>query len=76
MYCKHCGKEIADDSLFCQHCGGRQSVSTTNNSTDANTDTQRKEKVVEIPTIMGAMGSGTIAPYCIANDLFTNACKT
>lgn len=22
MYCKHCGKEIADDSRFCQHCGG------------------------------------------------------
>ena len=21
MYCKHCGKEIADDSRFCQHCG-------------------------------------------------------
>lgn len=25
MYCKHCGKEIADDSRFCQHCGGSQS---------------------------------------------------
>ena len=24
MYCKHCGKEIADDSKFCQHCGERQ----------------------------------------------------
>lgn len=24
MYCKHCGKEIADDSKFCQHCGGSQ----------------------------------------------------
>lgn len=23
MYCKHCGKEIADDSKFCQYCGGR-----------------------------------------------------
>ena len=21
MYCKHCGKEIADDSVFCQYCG-------------------------------------------------------
>ena len=21
MYCKHCGKEIAEDSKFCQHCG-------------------------------------------------------
>ena len=25
---------------------------------------------------IGAMGSGTIALFCIANDLFTNACKT
>lgn len=23
MYCKHCGKEIVDDSKFCQHCGGK-----------------------------------------------------
>ena len=23
MYCKYCGKEIADDSKFCQHCGGK-----------------------------------------------------
>lgn len=21
MFCKHCGKEIADDSAFCQYCG-------------------------------------------------------
>lgn len=24
MYCKHCGKEIADDSAFCQYCGNKQ----------------------------------------------------
>lgn len=23
MYCKHCGKQIADDSAFCQYCGGK-----------------------------------------------------
>lgn len=23
MYCKHCGKEIADDSMFCRYCGGQ-----------------------------------------------------
>ena len=23
MYCKYCGKEITDDSMFCQHCGSR-----------------------------------------------------
>lgn len=26
MYCKHCGKQITDDSLFCQFCGGKQDV--------------------------------------------------
>lgn len=24
MYCKHCGKEIADDSKFCRYCGTNQ----------------------------------------------------
>ncbi len=24
MYCKYCGKEIADDSKFCNYCGGIQ----------------------------------------------------
>jgi hypothetical protein len=23
MYCRHCGKEVADDSAFCQYCGGQ-----------------------------------------------------
>ena len=26
MYCKHCGKQITDDSLYCQFCGGKQDV--------------------------------------------------
>ena len=25
MYCKNCGKEIPNDSRFCQHCGSSQS---------------------------------------------------
>ena len=24
MYCKHCGKEIANDSRYCNYCGGVQ----------------------------------------------------
>ena len=24
MYCKHCGKEIDDNSVFCKHCGKPQ----------------------------------------------------
>ena len=42
MYCKHCGKQIADDSKFCPGCGGVQdgtsmpskSLSTTNTSSN------------------------------------------
>ncbi len=29
MYCKHCGKQISDDSTFCQYCGGVQTNNTT-----------------------------------------------
>ena len=25
MYCKHCGKQIDDDSSFCRYCGRLQS---------------------------------------------------
>lgn len=27
MYCKHCGKEIEEDSCFCKYCGKEQNVS-------------------------------------------------
>lgn len=29
MYCKHCGKQIADDSKYCQYCGGQQNEAIT-----------------------------------------------
>ena len=51
MYCKHCGKQIADDSKFCQHCGGSQEDTTTTFSTEVKSDSPKQEKVVEIPTI-------------------------
>lgn len=51
MYCKHCGKQIADDSKFCQHCGGCQEDTTTTSSTEVKSDSPKQEKVIEIPTI-------------------------
>ena len=51
MYCKHCGKQIADDSKFCQHCGGSQEDTTTTSSTEVKHDSLNQEKVVEIPKI-------------------------
>ena len=45
MYCKHCGKEIADDSTFCKHCGGKQElVNTSNASTIESANIKEKEK--------------------------------
>lgn len=51
MYCKHCGKQIADNSKYCQHCGGSQEDTTVLNQTQPIPKKQSEEKVVEIPTI-------------------------
>lgn len=51
MYCKHCGKQIADDSKFCQHCGGNLEDIITTSTTEVASESPSKEKVVEIPTI-------------------------
>lgn len=34
MYCKHCGKQITDDSLYCQFCGGKQDVEESTEKKD------------------------------------------
>lgn len=51
MYCKHCGKQITDDSKFCRYCGGSQEDSFKTSSTDVSSESPIKEKVVEIPII-------------------------
>ncbi len=53
MYCKHCGKEIADDSKFCQYCGGNQETvnSTSKVDSEKSAETKNESKVIEIPTI-------------------------
>lgn len=47
MYCKHCGKQIADDSSFCQYCGEKviDELLLSENSTilPANNKTFRKK---------------------------------
>lgn len=45
MYCKHCGKEIADDSNFCQHCGGEQDIILSKQSDNSEQDTITKAEV-------------------------------
>lgn len=66
MYCKHCGKEIDDDSKFCRHCGGVQEMPIANpkeNVVEEKSNT--KEKVVEIPTIKVNLSAKTKWIICL-----------
>jgi uncharacterized membrane protein YvbJ len=46
MYCKKCGREIADDSKFCQYCGTAQ-VSDPQQVVEE----PKKDVTLEIPSI-------------------------
>lgn len=52
MYCKHCGKQIADDSSFCQYCGGKvknESLSPESNTVlPANSKNESEKSTSEI----------------------------
>ena len=50
MYCKNCGKEIADDSKFCQYCGTAQQQEQVNEPTQVVEQPKKKIKL-EVPTI-------------------------
>lgn len=59
MYCKHCGKQIADDSKFCQYCGGKQDDASTPTNQETKPEESKEEKVVEIPTIKANLSDNT-----------------
>ena len=62
MYCKHCGKQIIEDSIYCCFCGCKQdSIKSNNDSNDTNEklpfgieeehieeNIQREEKIITI----------------------------
>lgn len=59
MYCKHCGKQITEDSSYCQYCGGKQDDSSTfgnkdvvnntsNNKVDSSTLLSKGKKRIDI----------------------------
>ena len=48
MYCKHCGKEIADDSKFCQYCGKSLESNTINYFEYIKTFISSNKKIVKI----------------------------
>lgn len=41
MYCKHCGSQISDDSVFCQKCGKKQASVKIN----IKTEVEREENI-------------------------------
>ena len=50
MYCKHCGKEIADDSRFCSSCGANQDLGST--SVQSEEDLKLNEQSVQVPIVL------------------------
>lgn len=54
MYCKHCGKEISEDSVFCKYCGEKQdeNTNTVSDSVDSKSEiTKKPEVIISIPKI-------------------------
>lgn len=58
MKCPNCGKENANDSLFCEYCGTKIKI-VVNNSTD-------KPKVKWVQLILGVIGV-VVGGYIISN---------
>lgn len=51
MFCKHCGKQIADDSTFCQYCGGKQTVN----------DSSTREELVKTTQSLNVNGNISVS---------------
>ncbi len=55
MYCKHCGKQISDDSTFCQYCGDKvdtmfidETTERINSTSTPNTEDKSVENALEV----------------------------
>ena len=52
MFCKYCGEQISDDSVFCSKCGKKLTESMTEKKLDPNSiNPQKEEKIVIEATI-------------------------
>ena len=47
MYCKHCGKEISDDSKFCRYCGGNLVEEQVEEGTIVSKTNETETEIVE-----------------------------
>ena len=48
MYCKYCGKEIANDSKFCCHCGMQVNELAKSSDIQLNTEKEQLSPAVSI----------------------------
>ena len=46
MFCKNCGKEIADDSKFCNFCGSEQQSATAISENNPSTEDEKTNKTL------------------------------
>lgn len=69
MYCKHCGKEITDDSKYCRYCGGKQDLIASDYEKSGIKDkTNEEQKSIVVPNLKENMSYKTkvrIAIYAI-----------
>jgi len=56
MYCKHCGKEVADNSEICVHCGRRLRSSFTTFLESSELTQLRPQSSVKSPGLAGFLG--------------------
>ena len=76
MYCKHCGSQIEDNSVFCSYCGGKTSgednrtlFNPSQNVEQPNKQTQKPENPAQTTAIIGLV----LAFFCSIAGLIVSA---
>lgn len=77
MYCKKCGKQIADNSKFCKYCGTLVDESLETDSTNDSIQTDTRSEIIvstkeESPVKIEIAKNATIKKTTIANEVMAN----